>query len=95
MSGIVAACILAISRAVGETMIVTVAAGLQPNLSWNPLEGMEAMTAYIVQVSLGDTPRGTLEYSTIFAVGLLLFLSTLVLNVVAQWLISRFREEYD
>jgi phosphate transport system permease protein len=95
LSGIVAACILAISRAVGETMIVTIAAGGQPNLSWNPLEGMQAMTAYVVQVSLGDTPRGTIEYSTIFAVGVLLFLTTLALNVFAQWLISRFREEYE
>ena len=95
LSGIVAASILAISRAVGETMIVTIAAGLQPNLSWNPLEGMEAMTAFIVQVSLGDTPRGTLEYSTIFAVGMMLFLSTLVMNVAAQWLLARFREAYE
>jgi len=95
LSGIVAASILAISRAVGETMIVTIAAGLQPNLSWDPLEGMEAMTAFIVQVSLGDTPRGTLEYSTIFAVGMMLFLSTLVMNVAAQWLLARFREAYE
>ncbi len=95
LSGIIAAVILAISRAVGETMIVTVAMGLQPNLSWNPLEGMEAMTAYIVQVSLGDTPRGTIEYSSIFAVGLVLFVVTLLLNIVAQWLLSRFREVYE
>ncbi len=95
LSGIVAACILAISRAVGETMIVTIAAGQQPNLSWNPLERMQAMTAYIVQVSLGDTPRGTIGYSTIFAVGMLLFVCTLVLNIVAQWLLSRFREVYE
>jgi phosphate transport system permease protein len=95
LSGIVAACILAVSRAIGETMIVVVAAGNQPNLSLNPLEGMQTMTAYIVQVSLGDTPRGTIEYSTIFAVGVLLFVSTLVLNIAAQWLISRFREEYE
>jgi len=95
LSGILAAAILAISRAVGETMIVAIASGQQPNLSWNPLEGMEAMTGYIVQVSLGDTPRGTIEYSTIFAVGLVLFLMTLLLNVVAQWLLSRFREVYE
>jgi len=95
LSGIMAACILAISRAVGETMIVAIAAGNQVNLSWNPLEGMQAMTAYIVQVSLGDTPRGTLEYSTIFAVGLVLFVATLLLNVAAQWLLSRFREVYE
>jgi phosphate transport system permease protein len=95
LSGIVAAVILAASRAVGETMIVTIAAGLQPNLSWNPFEGMETMTAFIVNVSLGDTPRGTLIYSTIFAVGALLFLSTLLMNIFAQWLLARFREEYD
>jgi phosphate transport system permease protein len=95
LSGIVAACILAVSRAVGETMIVTIAAGQIPNLSWNPLEAMAAMTAYIVQVSLGDTPRGTIEYSTIFAIGSVLFISTLVLNIFAQWLLAKFREAYD
>jgi phosphate transport system permease protein len=95
LSGIVAAVILAASRAVGETMIVTVAAGTQPNLSWNPFEQMEAMTAYIVAVSLGDTPRGTIEYSTIFAVGMLLFVVTLAMNVLAQWLLAKFREVYD
>jgi phosphate transport system permease protein len=95
LSGVVAASILAVSRAVGETMIVTLAAGQIPNLSWNPLESMEAMTAYIVQVSLGDTPRGTIEYSTIFAIGSTLFVSTLLLNVFAQWLLAKFREAYD
>ena len=95
LSGIIAACILAGSRAVGETMIVTIAAGNQPNLSWNPFEGMQAMSAFIVQVAQGDTPRGTIEYSTIFAIAMLLFLTTLVLNVFAQWLLSRFREVYE
>jgi phosphate transport system permease protein len=95
LSGIIAAVILAGSRAVGETMIVTVAAGTQPNLSWNPLEQMEAMTAYIVAVSLGDTPRGTLEYETIFAVGTMLFIVTLLMNILAQWLLAKFREVYD
>jgi phosphate transport system permease protein len=95
LSGIVAAVILAVSRAVGETMIVTIAAGTMPQLSWNPLEAMSAMTAYIVAVSLGDTPRGTIEYSTIFAVGLLLFITTLVMNIFAQWLLARFREAYE
>jgi phosphate transport system permease protein len=95
LSGVVAAVILAASRAAGETMIVTLAAGGQPNLSWNPFEGMQAMTAYIVAVSLGDTPRGTIEYSTIFAVGSLLFIATLILNIFAQWLLSRFREVYE
>jgi phosphate transport system permease protein len=94
-SGIIGAVILAASRAVGETMIVAIAAGLQPNLSWNPFEGMATMTAFIVGVALGDTPRGTIEYSTIFAVGLLLFLCTLVLNICAQWLLHRFREVYE
>ena len=95
LSGIIGAFILAASRAVGETMIVAIAAGLQPTLSWNPFEGMATMTAFIVNVSLGDTPRGTIEHSTIFAVGLLLFLSTLVLNILAQWLLRRFREVYE
>jgi phosphate transport system permease protein len=94
-SGIIAAVILAISRAVGETMIVTIAAGLQPNLSWNPFEGMMAMTAFIVNVSLGDTARGSIAYSTIFAIGAVLFVSTLLLNIGAQWLLAKFREEYD
>ena len=95
LSGIVGAFILAGSRAVGETMIVAIAAGLQPNLSWNPFEGMATMTAFIVGVALGDTPRGTIEYSTIFAVGTLLFVATLVLNILAQWLLGRFREVYE
>jgi len=93
-SGITAACILAVSRAVGETMIVAIAAGQQPRLTWNPLVPVETMTAYIVQVSLGDTPQGTLEYRTIFAVGMLLFAGTFLLNLVSAWLRERFREEY-
>ncbi|MEW6321386.1 MAG: phosphate ABC transporter permease subunit PstC [Acidobacteriota bacterium] len=93
-SGITAAFILAVSRAVGETMIVAIAAGQQPRLTANPFVPIETMTAYIVQVSLGDTPQGTLEYRTIFAVGLLLFLMTLALNLVSTWLRERFREEY-
>jgi phosphate transport system permease protein len=95
LSGVMAAVLLAMARAVGETMIVTIAAGNMPNLSWNPLEAMQALPAYIVQVSLGDTPAGTLEYKTIFAVGLALFACTLVLNVAAQWLMARFREVYE
>jgi phosphate transport system permease protein len=95
LSGVMAAVVLALARAVGETMIVTIAAGNMPNLSWNPLEAMQALPAYIVQVSLGDTPAGTLEYKTIFAVGLTLFACTLVLNVAAQWLMARFREVYE
>jgi phosphate transport system permease protein len=93
-SGITAAFILAASRAIGETMIVAIAAGQQPRLTANPLVPVETMTAYIVQVSLGDTPQGTLEYRTIFAVGMLLFLGTFGLNLVSAWLRERYREEY-
>jgi len=93
-SGISAAAILAVSRAIGETMIVAIAAGQQPRLTLDPRVPVETMTAYIVQVSLGDTPAGTLEYQTIFAVGMLLFLSTFVLNLASTWLRNRFREEY-
>jgi phosphate transport system permease protein len=93
-SGITAAFILAISRAIGETMIVAVAAGQQPRLTANPLVPIETMTAYIVQVSMGDTPHGTPEYRTIFAVGMLLFLGTFILNLVSAWLRERYREEY-
>jgi phosphate transport system permease protein len=93
-SGISAACVLAVSRAIGETMIVAIAAGQQPRLTLDPRVPVETMTAYIVQVSLGDTPAGTIEYRTIFAVGMLLFVSTFVLNLFSNWLRERFREEY-
>jgi phosphate transport system permease protein len=93
-SGISASFILAVSRAIGETMIVAVAAGQQPRLTANPLVPIETMTAYIVQVSLGDTPAGTLEYRTIFAVGMLLFAMTFILNLASDRLRRRFREEY-
>lgn len=88
-SGIIAALILGVSRAIGETMIVAIAAGQQPRLTVDPREGVQTMTAYIVQVSLGDTPTGTLEYRTIFAIGLTLFLVTLMLNAVSHRLRQR------
>lgn len=93
-SGITASFILGVSRAIGETMIVAIAAGLQPRLTANPLQSIETMTAYIVQVSLGDTPHGTIEYNTIFAVGMVLFVTTFILNIISQWLRERFREVY-
>jgi phosphate transport system permease protein len=94
ISGISAAYILGISRAVGETMIVAIAAGLQPNLTWNPFAQAATITAYIVQVSLGDLPHGSLEYQTIFAAGLTLVLITLVLNIIGYFLSKRYREIY-
>ena len=95
LSGIVASFVLAISRAVGETMIVTLAAGQNPRLGLNPLVPIETMTAYIVQVSLGDTPANSLAYKTIFAVGMTLFLITLALNIFSFWFVRRFREKYE
>lgn len=90
MSGIAASLVLAISRAIGETMIVAIAAGQQPRLTLDPRVPVETMTAYIVQVSMGDTPAGTLEYRTIFAVGTTLFLFTFVMNIFGQRLARRF-----
>lgn len=95
LSGIVASLILAVSRAIGETMIVTLAAGANPTLGFNPFVPVMTMTAYIVQVSSGDAPHGTLVYKTIFAVGMTLFLLTLALNVFSFWFVRRFREKYD
>ncbi|MEX0613868.1 MAG: phosphate ABC transporter permease subunit PstC [Pirellulales bacterium] len=95
ISGIVAAFLLALSRAIGETMAVALAAGNTPKITLNPLESVQTMTAYIVQVSQGDTPAGTLEYRTIFAVGLALFVTTMILNILAQWFVSRVREKYE
>lgn len=94
-SGIIASFVLAVSRAFGETMAVTLAAGATPNLTLNPLESIQTMTAYIVQVSLGDTPAGGIEYQTIFAVGALLFVVTFGMNVAANWIMNRYREVYE
>ena len=94
LSGIVAATILGISRAVGETMIVAVAAGNLAQLATNPLESVQTMTAFIVQVASGDTPTGSLTYNTIFAVGSTLFVMTLILNIVSYVFVRRFREAY-
>ena len=95
LSGVFASFILAISRAIGETMAVTIAAGNLPNLTLNPLESIQTMTAYIVSVSLGDTPQGTVAYQTLFAVGMTLFVITLAMNILSQWVLSRFRQEYQ
>ena len=95
ISGIVASFLLAISRAIGETMAVALAAGASPKMTLNPLQSIQTMTAYIVQVSQGDTPAGSLEYRTIFAVGLALFVVTMTLNILAQWFVSRVREKYE
>ncbi|MER2511925.1 MAG: phosphate ABC transporter permease subunit PstC, partial [Nitrosomonas ureae] len=86
--------ILGISRAVGETMVVAIAAGMQPNLTWNPMEPAATITAYIVQVSLGDLPHGSIGYQTIFAAGLTLLLITLVFNIIGHLLRKRYREIY-
>jgi len=94
LSGIAAAYILGISRAVGETMVVAVAAGLQPNLTWDPTEPAATITAFIVQVSLGDLPHGSIGYQSIFAAGLVLMLMTLVFNIAGFTLTRRFREAY-
>lgn len=95
LSGIVSSLILAISRAIGETMIVTLAAGQNPRMGFNPFVPVMTMTAFIVQVSLGDTPAGSLAYKTIYAVGMTLFLITLVLNIFSFWFVRRFREKYE
>jgi phosphate transport system permease protein len=95
LSGILAAYVLAIGRALGETMIVTMAAGATPQLTANPLESIQTMTGYIVQVSLGDTPAGTPGYLSIFAVGLTLFVMTLVINLFSFWIKRRYRQSYS
>jgi phosphate transport system permease protein len=95
LSGIIASFMLAISRAIGETMIVTIAAGSTPQLTLNPLESVQTMTAYIAQTSMGELPHGSLEYQTIFAVALTLFAITLLMNIVSGVILRRFREVYE
>jgi phosphate transport system permease protein len=95
VSGITASFVLGISRAVGETMIVLVAAGQQPNLTFDPREAVETMSAFIAATGAGDVPTGSVEYKTIFAVGATLFVMTLILNVISIKLVERFREEYE
>ena len=95
LSGVMASFLLAISRAIGETMAVTLASGQTPNLDFTLLESIQTMTAYIVQVSLGDTPSGGIAYQTLFAVATMLFFITLLINIVSQWILGRFREVYD
>ena len=95
MSGIMASFLLAIARAIGETMAVTLAAGASPTLTLNPLVSIQTMTAYIVEISQGDIAHNSIEHRTIFAVGLTLFLFTLSLNVLAQWILNKVREQYE
>jgi phosphate transport system permease protein len=95
LSGILASFILAFSRAIGETMAVTLAAGGTPNMTLNPFEGVQAMTAYIAQVSLGDVAHGSIEYQSIFAVGLVLFLMTMVMNLLSQFIVKRYARKYE
>ncbi|ELK46207.1 phosphate ABC transporter permease subunit PstC [Halobacillus sp. ACCC02827] len=93
-SGIVASVVLAVSRAIGETMIVTIAAGATPNMTFNPTESIQTMTAFIVQAATGDTTFGSTIYYSLYAVGMTLFVFTLVMNLIAQFISRRFREEY-
>jgi phosphate transport system permease protein len=94
LSGVAAAYVLGFSRAIGETMVVAIAAGMQPNLTWNPTEPAATITAYIVQVSLGDLPHGSVGYQTIFAAGLVLMTMTLIFNIAGYFLRKKFREVY-
>ena len=95
LSGIGAALILGISRAVGETMIVAVAAGAGPNFTFNPLQAAETMTGHIARISGGDLSYNSIDYTSLFAIALMLFLVTLLLNLISQWVVNRFRERYE
>ncbi|HUF52330.1 MAG TPA: phosphate ABC transporter permease subunit PstC [Dehalococcoidia bacterium] len=95
LSGIIASILLSIARAVGETMIVAIAAGSTPNLTMHPFESVQTMTGYMLQVGLGDAARGTVDYQSLFAVGMMLFLITLVFNIAAHLFVRRFQEEYE
>jgi phosphate transport system permease protein len=95
LSGIIASIILGVSRAVGETMTVVIAAGQQPKMTVNFLESVETMTAYMAQISGGDSPRGSLNYKTLYAVGAVLFLITLALNIFSNWIAKRYKEKYE
>lgn len=95
LSGVAAAFIVAISRAIGETMIVAIAAGAGPNFTFSPFRAAETMTGHIVRISGGDLSYDSIDYNSIFAIGLLLFVLTLSLNVLSQWIVRRFREEYE
>ncbi|MBC7255281.1 MAG: phosphate ABC transporter permease subunit PstC, partial [Chloroflexi bacterium] len=95
LSGIAAAIILAISRAVGETMIVAIAAGSGPAFTFNPFKAAETMTGHIVRISGGDLSYDSMDYNSLFAIGLALFLITLTLNIISRWFVQRFREVYE
>ncbi len=95
LSGILASFLLALSRAIGETMAVTIACGQKPQLTMNPLSQIQTMTSYIVNVMKGDTPVGTIEYQSLYAVALVLFLTTLTMNYISQWILRRYREAYQ
>ena len=94
-SGIIVSAILALSRAVGETMIVAIAAGMQPRFTFDPTVPIQTITAYIVQISMGDVPNGTIAYKTIFAAGITLFIFTFILKNISYWIKSRYQEKYE
>jgi len=94
-SGIIVSAILAVSRAIGETMIVAIAAGMRPQFTFDPTVPIQTITAYIVQISMGDVPYGTLAYKTIFAAGITLFIFTFILNNISYWIKTRYQEKYE